>query len=268
MRRPARRPGEPLSAPGRAVGRGLDRERLAALSLARLRLRLRPGIRTAAGGVRRLGSHLPGAGARRWRVRAGARTRTAGADGGRCAGRDTCGLGCAACVRHGRALESGIRRGIAPGGGPRRDHVRRYPARGCCGVRGERLWQADRSPGGVFRDRRAWLHQPAHRAVRRETGRRTRGGDLRAGAVEGARPWCVSGCRPVRGVPGRAGVHHHPQWKRQRRTRRAGRQARRGPARSRALGAAGRGAGPAKRRRTVHTGRATPGPPGATGRIR
>ena len=74
--------------------------------------------------------------------------------------------------------------------------LRRHPPRGRRGVRRERLRQAHRPAGGLLRDRRTGLDQPAHRPVRRQAGRRAGRRDLRAGAVQGARPRRVPGPRP------------------------------------------------------------------------
>ena len=67
---------------------------------------------------------------------------------------------------------------------------------GAAAFAASRLRQADRPPGGLLRDRRPGLDQPAHRAVRRQARRRAGAGHLRAGAVEGARPRRVPGPRP------------------------------------------------------------------------
>ena len=87
----------------------------------------------------------------------------------------------------------------APGGG-RQPHVRRHPPRGRGRVRGVGLRQAHRPARGVLRHRRTGLHQPAHRALRRQGRPRAGARDLGPGAVEGARPRRVPGRRPHRRV--------------------------------------------------------------------
>ena len=68
--------------------------------------------------------------------------------------------------------------------------------------------------GGLLRHRRPGFDEPAHRPVRREAGPGAGGGDLRPGAVEGARPGRVPGSGPVGRVPGRGRVDRdRPQWK-------------------------------------------------------
>ena len=57
-------------------------------------------------------------------------------------------------LRHGRALQPRVRRRDAQGRGARRPHLHRYPARGRGRLRCERLWQANRSPRRLLRDRR------------------------------------------------------------------------------------------------------------------
>ena len=75
--------------------------------------------------------------------------------------------------------------------------LRRHPPRGRGGVRGVSAYgKLTGRPAACFAHRRAGLDQPAHRPVRRQ-GRPGAGArDLRAGAVEGARPWRVPGPRP------------------------------------------------------------------------
>ena len=163
-----------MPAPGRTGRRGLDRERLAALPVARLRLR--PGSPAS----RRRGSRTPSR-RTRWRsartasyVRAARRTsraaRTVARRGRRDAGRARRGHG----LRHGRPLQPGLRRRDAPGRGARRAEVRRDPARGRGVVRRQRLRQAHRPPCGLLRHRRPGLDEPAHRPVRRQAGRLAR----------------------------------------------------------------------------------------------
>ena len=218
---------------GGPLGEGADREGLAALPVARLRLR--PGVGPAAGGVRRRRADLPGAGACGRRLRPAARAARPGPHGRRRGGRDAGGLGCAGRVRHGRALQPRPRGGVAACRGAGRADLRRHPARGRRVVRRERVRQAHRPARGVPGDRGAGLDEPADRAVRREARRRAGGRDLRAGAVEGAGPRRVPGPEPVRGVRRRGGVEHdRARRQRPRRAHRAGRQARGRRARRRA----------------------------------
>ena len=176
VRRPARRAGEPLPAPGRAAGRGLDREGAAALPLARLRLR--PDDRRAAGcacrAPRRPGAGVRGRGGRGRRPGPPPRPRRTRAHGRRRAGRDPGRARRRHRLRDGRPLQPRLRRRAAPGRGARRAALRRHPPRGRRRVRGERLRQAHRPARGLLRDRRAGLDQPAHRPVRRQAGRRAR----------------------------------------------------------------------------------------------
>ena len=193
LRRAVLRARQPLPAPGRPARRGLDRERPAALPVARLRLL--PARRLLAR-LRGRGDHLPARDPRR----RGVRRRRGGAarhDRHRPDGRDDGQLGRRARLRHGRALQPRPRRRAAPPGGGRQAHLHRHPPRGRRGVRGVRLRQAHRPPRGVPDDRRPRRHQPAHRAVGREGRPRAGPRAHRPGRHAGARPRRVPGGRPV-----------------------------------------------------------------------
>ena len=89
-------------------------------------------------------------------------------------------------VRHGRPLQSRLRRRHAPCRGPGRPDLCRHPARRCGVVRRLRLREADRSSGGVFRHRRSRVDQPLDRALRRQGGPGADPGGVRPGALQGA----------------------------------------------------------------------------------
>ncbi len=127
----------------------------------------------------------------------------------------------------------------------RRPDVRRHPPRGCCGLRRLGLRQADRPGRGLFRHRRARLHQPADRPVRRQGGPLAGPRDLRSGALEGARaaarsrtptsrrrsrtwPRSARPCRRTSDHAELANARHEARDRRAR--RRAPHPARRGPA--------------------------------------
>ena len=223
----ARRAGEPLPAPGRPAGRGLDRERAGCAA------------RGTATTTTRLTGQPAGGLLRRRPVRTRSRSEPT-ASTSRCPspepptrtvadvlvetlvawGVDTffgmvghSNLGFADALR--RAEERGELT------------LHRHPARGRRGVRRQRLRQAHRPTRGLLRDRRTRLDQPAHRPVRRQARRSPGDRDLRAGAVEGAGPGRVPGPRPVGGLPRRRGVHgDRARRQRPRRAGRARRQAR------------------------------------------
>ena len=113
-----RRPRQPLPAPGRPARRGVDRERPAALPVARLRLL--PADRPVARRVRRRGHDAPRRAARRRDLRRRPRRGAARADRERRHGRDARRVGRAARLRDGRALEPRPRRRDPPPGAGRR----------------------------------------------------------------------------------------------------------------------------------------------------
>ena len=237
-----------MPAPGWAGRRGIDRERLAALPVARLRLR--PWDRPAAGGLHGRGDGVRRRGARGRRVRRAAGARAAWPYRRRRGGRDAGGPRRRHRVRHGRPLQPRPRRRDAPGRGARRAEVRRHPPRGCRVVRRQRLREAHRSPGRMLRHRRPGLDEPADRPVRRQARRRAGAGPVGAGPVERPRPRRLPGRRPPGGVPRRLGL----ECDRLGRQRPCGagcarRQARGGPAWGGTPGVPRRGAGAAERRR-------------------
>ena len=247
VRRSAGRAGEPLPAPGRTGGRGLHRERLAALSVARLRLR--PADRAS----RRRASPTQ---SRRttWTEREDGVFVSLPAQqpeptvGVRRARRDPGRPRCRHRLRHGGPFQPRVRRRDASCRGAGRAEVHRHPARRCGGVRGQCLRQAHRASGRVLRDRRTRIDQPAHRPVRREARPVPGHRDLGSGALEGDRPGGVPGPRPVCGLPRCRGLDDHgPVRKRPRRAGLARGQARHRPPGSRAPGAPRRGAGAALR---------------------
>ena len=187
--------GQPLPAPGRPAGRGLDRERAAALPVARLRLR--PADRPAARRVRRRGDLLPGRGARRRRLRRAAGAGRARAHGLRRDGRDDGRLGRTPRVRHGRALQPRVRRRAAP---PRRRGELSYIGirhEGAAAFAASAYGKLTGRPAACFAIAGPGLDEPAHRALRRQARPRPGARDLRPGAVEGARPGRVPGRRPA-----------------------------------------------------------------------
>ena len=178
------------------------------------------------GGLRRRGADLPGRG-----TRATASTsRSAGPGAARCGPWPTSWsrrwwLGASrTCSAWSATPTSGSPTPCAAPRAAGRADVHRDPPRGRGGVRGERVRQAHRPARGVLRHRRAGLDQPAHRPVRRQGRPRAGARDLRAGAVEGARPGRVPGPRPRRRVRRRGGVDHDraqpepttPSWRRSR----------------------------------------------------
>ena len=152
---------------GGPLGEGSHRERLAALPVARLRLRpahrRRPRRvsttprRAFPVEVRDDGVYVELPASTRARPH---RVRRRRRDAGR--------VGDHPRVRHGRALQPRVRRRAAPGRAARRAHLHRHPPRRRGRVRRVRLRQAHRPPGGLLRDRRAGFDQPAHRSVRRQ----------------------------------------------------------------------------------------------------
>ncbi len=207
LRRSVRRARQPLPASRRSARRRFDREGLAALPVARLRLLA--AHRHAAARIHRRARVLPGRGARRRhlrrpRARVAARPHRVGCDG-----RDDVRVGCDPRVRHGRALQPRIRRRDALGRAPRRPHVHRHPPRGRGRVRGVGVRQAHRPARGVLRDRGSGIDQSPHRPVRRQGRSLARARDLGAGAVEGARPRRVPGSRSHRRVLRRRVVLAH-----------------------------------------------------------
>ena len=182
-----------------------------------------PLDRHAAAGLHRRAGALPGRGARRRHLRRAARRRRARAHGLRrrwsrrwWPGASTHVFG---MVGHSNlgfadAMRQAEERGELT--------LHRHPPRGRRGVRGVGVRQAHRASGGVLRDRRAGLDQPAHRPLRRQGRRRAGARDLRAGAVEGARPRRVPGPRPVSAAFARRRAVHRDGARRLR-PRRAGR---------------------------------------------
>ena len=191
LRRPLRRARQPLPAPGRSARRGLDREGLAALPVARLRLR--PAHRHAAARVHRRARALPGRGARRRRLRRARRpSTTAAAHRLRRHGRDDGAPGASPTCSAWSATRTSAsptrcarprRRGDLTFIGIRHEGAAAFAAVG--------LRQAHRSAGGVLRDRRAGLDQPAHRPLRRQgrpgAGARDLAGRCRRRCSAGAR---------------------------------------------------------------------------------
>ena len=174
-----------VPAPGRTTRRRKYRERLAALSLARLRLR--PTDRSASGGIGRRCHLLSRRVPRRRRVR---RTTAAPRRGTYRLGldcRDPRRLGDHPRVRNGRALEPRSRRCTATRRATRRHHLHRDSTRGGSVVRGVGLCQAHRPPRCMRGDCRTRLDQSAHRVVRRKGRPRSRGVGVGPGSVEGAR---------------------------------------------------------------------------------
>ena len=192
LRRDVLRARQPLPAPGRPARRGLDRERAAALPVARLRLL--PARRQVAR-LRRRGDHLPAGDPRRRGLhrRAGGHARR---DRHRPDGGDDGQLGRRARLRHGRPLQPRPRRRAAPPGRGREAHLHRHPPRGRRRVRGLRLRQAHRAARRLPDDRRPRRHQPPHRLVGREGRPRAGARAHRAGRHPGARPGRVPGGRP------------------------------------------------------------------------
>ena len=103
--------------------------------------------------------------------------------------------------------------------------LHRHPPRGRGRVRRVSAYgKLTGRPAACFAIAGPGLDQPAHRPVRRQARPRAGARDLRAGAVEGARPGRVPGPRPVGGLPRRRGLHDDRA--RRQRPRRAGRRSR------------------------------------------
>ena len=201
-----RRARQPLPAPGRPARRGLDREGLAALPVARLRLR--PAHRHAAARVLRRARVLPGRGARRRHLRRRSPAeRAARAHRLRRDGRDDGRLGRHPRVRHGRPLEprASPTRCVAP----RSAATSRSSASATRARPRSRRRRTASSPAGRPRASRIagpGLDQPAHRPLRRQGRPRAGARAVGPGAVEGARPRRVPGRRPQRRLRRRRAV--------------------------------------------------------------
>ena len=200
----ARRAGQPLPAPGRPAGRGVDREGAAALPVARLRLR--PADRPPPAGLRRRAvPAFPVEERADGVVRRAARRRRAPAA-------RVADVLVETLVALGRRRTSSAWSGTPTSGSPTRCAGPRSAARsryigirheGAAAFAASALRQAHRPAGGLLRDRRAGLDEPADRPVRRQARPGAGDRDLRPGALEGAGPRRVPGPRPVRGVPRR-----------------------------------------------------------------
>ena len=184
---------QPLSAPGRPARGRLDRERAAALPVARLRLL--PARRHVAR-LRRRGDDLPARDPRRRGVRRRRRTSTHVATVTDLMAETMVNWGVEhvfGMVGHSNlGLADALRRQEEAG----QAHLHRHPPRGRGGVRRVRLRQAHRPPRGLPHDRRPRRHQPAHRAVGREGRPRAGPRAHRPGRHAGARPGRVPGGRP------------------------------------------------------------------------
>ena len=198
LRRPLRRARQPLPAPGRPARRGLDREGLAALPVARLRLR--PAHGHAAAGL-----HRRARVASRSRCATTASTssvpdeRAARAHRLRRDGRDDGRVGRHPRVRHGRALQPRVRRRDAPpGGGRATSRFIGIRHEGAAAFAASAYGKLTGRPAACFAIAGPGLDQPAHRPLRRQGRPRAGARHLGPGAVEGARPGRVPGRRPHR----------------------------------------------------------------------
>ena len=226
-------------------------------------LRLRPPHGISAAGVPRRPHVRAGRGPRRRRLRRRRGRAAARADRRRRRGRDDGQLGCQPRLRHGGPLQPRARGCHAPPGGGGQPHLRRHPPRGRGVLRGVGVREAHRAAGRVLRDRRPRLHQPAHRALRRQGRSGPRARPLRAGAVQGARARGLPGRRPLGRVRRRRRLLQDPAaGLGPCRADHAGPQARRARTPGRPPGHARRGPGAARRRRGRVTAYRAPPRPG------
>ncbi len=187
---------QPLPPPGWPARRGLDRERAAALPVARLRLlparrQARPGSRT-----RRSPTRSRFVTARSTSGRGGpARPHRLRRDGARrwSAGASRTSSGWSATRTSGSRTRCAARR-------RRQADLHRDPARRRRRVRGVRLRQAHRPARRLPDDRRPGRDEPADRALGREGRPRAGARADRPGRHPGARPRRVPGGRPRRRV--------------------------------------------------------------------
>ena len=169
--------------------RGLDRERLSTMSVARLGFsssrwqaarRLRRRRRDVSGrdsGRRRLrGFRGPD------RIVPHGLGRHGGDDGG---------VGRRFRLRHGGPLEPGPRGSDSETGGSRKADLYRHPARGRRVLRRLRIWKADWPTRGLLFDRRSWRDEHAHRPVGRPRRPSTRPRPDRSGRYAGSGAWGV-----------------------------------------------------------------------------